>query len=353
MKKTILGLMGLAVGVVLLLFFVGGTFPRVPAFEQAPAGNGRSPVSASPDKLTPDDKGREEPKGIIHIVRAGDTLWGISRRYRVDLQELMKANGLKRDLILTGQMLRVPLPPAKSGNGPTIHKDEKVEKDGLRAYRVKPGDTLWEIARTYSVDLQALRKTNGIAGDLILAGQLIHIPEAHTSSTYNGHNGGKKSVDIHSVTHSPRSEAKLAARSRVERQTAKKDGDAVIRYTEDDLLWLAKIIEAEAENQPYRGKVAVGSVVINRIKHGSFPDTIKKVIFEKSKGGVYQFQPVANGRIYRVKPSAESYEAAKAALSGADPTGGALFFYNPRIATSKWIRTRQVVAVIGEHHFAE
>jgi spore germination cell wall hydrolase CwlJ-like protein len=125
----------------------------------------------------------------------------------------------------------------------------------------------------------------------------------------------------------------------------------IMRQKSGDHYWLAKIIEAEAQNQSFRGKVAVGSVVLNRVRSGEFPKTIKGVIFQQYRGH-YQFQPVANGRIHRVSVSKSSALAAAEALNGVDPTHGSLYFYNPKIARSKWIRTRSVKIKIGDHSFA-
>ncbi|WP_134699675.1 cell wall hydrolase [Ammoniphilus sp. YIM 78166] len=121
-------------------------------------------------------------------------------------------------------------------------------------------------------------------------------------------------------------------------------------YSEQDLVWLARIIHAEAKGEPFKGKVAVGAVVLNRVEDGEFPKSIYQVIHHKIKGK-YQFQPVANGRIHN-QPDESSKEAAKQALEGTDPTNGALFFYNPKIARSKWIATLPQKAVIGNHVFA-
>ncbi len=121
-------------------------------------------------------------------------------------------------------------------------------------------------------------------------------------------------------------------------------------YSEQDLEWLARIIHAEAKGEPFKGKVAVGAVVLNRVENDKFPKSIYQVIHHKIKGK-YQFQPVANGHIHN-QPDESSKEAAKQALQGTDPTNGALFFYNPKIARSKWIATLPQKAVIGNHVFA-
>lgn len=126
--------------------------------------------------------------------------------------------------------------------------------------------------------------------------------------------------------------------------------EAVLAYSQEDLEWLARLVHAEAEGEPLQGKIAVANVVLNRVQSKHFPDTIKQVIFQKVNGH-YQFCPVRNGSIYE-EPSPEAWEAARLALMGRRVVQEALYFYNPRLATCCWIRTRPVVKVIGNHYFA-
>ena len=117
-----------------------------------------------------------------------------------------------------------------------------------------------------------------------------------------------------------------------------------------DLYWLSRIIHAESQGEPYSGKVAVGSVILNRVKSNSFPNTVKGVIFEYYKN-IPQFSPVADGTIYN-NPSAESIKAAKEGLSGKKPVGNATYFFNPKKSEGKWIvKTKTYVTKIGEHVF--
>ena len=120
-------------------------------------------------------------------------------------------------------------------------------------------------------------------------------------------------------------------------------------YNQDEVYWLSQIIHAEAEGEPKKGLIAVGNVVLNRVSSKEFPNTIYGVIFDK-KGGV-QFEPVLNGSIYK-KPSYESIEAAKLALSGENTAGKSLFFLNPKTAQSSWIvKNRKYYSSIGNHDF--
>lgn len=229
-------------------------------------------------------------------VKYGDTLWDLSQRFGVSVEALKQTNNLKSNLIIVGQTLKIPT---------------TVDVKSKNRYTVKKGDSLWKIARRYGTSVAAIKRINGIESDVIHVGQTLDLPNQRVKAAH------------------------------VDGTTAK-----------EDVYWLAKIIEAEAEDEPYLGKVAVGSVVMNRVEHPHFPDTIQAVIFQND-GGVYQFSPVGNGRIHRVEPTAESYRAAKAALQGEDPTGGAMYFYNPQLAKSQWIFSRKVVRVIGRHNFAQ
>ncbi len=120
-------------------------------------------------------------------------------------------------------------------------------------------------------------------------------------------------------------------------------------YDSDAVYWLSRIIHAESEMEPLTGKIAVGNVILNRVKDAGFPDTIYGVIFDSRWGG--QFQPVKNGTIYNT-PSADSILAAKLCLDGANVAGSSLFFLNPAISTNFWMmQNRSHVTTIGNHQF--
>ena len=108
---------------------------------------------------------------------------------------------------------------------------------------------------------------------------------------------------------------------------------------------LARLISAEARGEPYSGQVAVGAVVLNRIKHPSFPNTLSGVIYQSGA-----FTCITDGQFNQ--PVAESaYRAARDALKGVDPSGGAIYYFNPSTATSSWIWSRPLITVIGKHRF--
>ncbi len=112
-----------------------------------------------------------------------------------------------------------------------------------------------------------------------------------------------------------------------------------------DLYLLARVISAEARGEPYTGQVAVGAVVLNRVRHSSFPNSISGVIYQSGA-----FSCLDDGQFD--EPIAESaYRAAQDALNGSDPSGGAIYYFNPATATSKWIWSRPLIVTIGKHRF--
>jgi N-acetylmuramoyl-L-alanine amidase len=175
-------------------------------------------------------------------------------------------------------------------------------------YTVKAGDSLYEIARWYQLSVDDLRQANQIWNDLIIIGQDLTIPDKKASS-------------------GPR-----------------------IPYTQEELDLLARLVEAETSGEPYLGKVAAAAVTINRVLDSRYPDTLKEVIYQVVDGS-YQYEPVLNGRI-DLPAGADSLSAALEALSGVDPTYGALGFYNPdKVSEYNWVRKWPVITKIGKHVF--
>lgn len=113
----------------------------------------------------------------------------------------------------------------------------------------------------------------------------------------------------------------------------------------NNVYLLARIISAEARGEPYSGQVAVGAVVLNRVEHPSFPKTIAGVVYQKGA-----FTAVSDGQ-FNEAIADSAYQAARAALNGWDPSGGAIYYYNPATATSDWIYSRPVITTIGKHVF--
>lgn len=118
-------------------------------------------------------------------------------------------------------------------------------------------------------------------------------------------------------------------------------------YSRSDYYLLARLISAEARGEPYVGQVAVGAVVLNRVEHPSFPNTMAGVIYQPGA-----FTCLQDGQ-FNQPVASSAYRAAQAALNGWDPSNGAIYYYNPATATSKWIWSRPVLLKIGKHVFCK
>lgn len=116
-------------------------------------------------------------------------------------------------------------------------------------------------------------------------------------------------------------------------------------FSSSDVYLLAKVIAAEARGESYTGQVAVGAVVLNRVDSSSFPDTVSGVVYQSGA-----FSAVTDSN-WSVAPDATSRKAAQDAINGWDPSGGALYYYNPSKTSNRWIRTRPVITTIGSHIF--
>ncbi len=117
-------------------------------------------------------------------------------------------------------------------------------------------------------------------------------------------------------------------------------------FSGSDVYLLAKTIHAEGRGEPYTGQVAIGAVILNRVRSKDFPNTVSGVVYQR-----HAFTAVSDGQI-NLTPNETAMRAARDAINGWDPTGGALYYYNPAVATSAWIFDRQTVTVIGKHVFA-
>ncbi len=110
---------------------------------------------------------------------------------------------------------------------------------------------------------------------------------------------------------------------------------------------LARVIHGEARGEPYTGMVAVGAVILNRVESPNFPSTIAGVVYQKGA-----FDAVADGQV-NLTPNEQSYNAARDAMNGWDPSGGAIYYFNPATATNKWIWSRPMTLTIGKHRFCK
>lgn len=225
-----------------------------------------------------------------YTVVKGDTLYKLGKLFNTTASSLIKDNDLNTTTINIGQVLNVP----------------------CETYTVHKNDTLYLISKKYDISLDSLRKANNIYTNYIYIGQILNIPIK---------------PDDTSIT----------------------DNNISNTYSAEDLDLLSRLITAEAQIESYDTKIAVGAVVLNRVKSSSFPNTISEVIYQNIDG-YYQFTPVLNGWINKPAGS-DSIKAAKEVLNGVDPTNGALFFFESNIDNT-WLLSREVSTIIDNMTFS-
>lgn len=125
------------------------------------------------------------------------------------------------------------------------------------------------------------------------------------------------------------------------------NSNSSVSTNSNDLNLLARVIYGEARGEPYTGQVAIGAVVLNRVRNSSFPNTIAGVIYQSGA-----FDAVSDGQI-NLTPNSTAKKAAQDALNGWDPTYGAIYYFNPKTATNKWIWSRPMTVTIGNHRFCK
>lgn len=231
-----------------------------------------------------------------YTVQPGDTLFLIGQKCGVDYLQLQKANGLATCDIYPGQRLVIP------GNGASIQAQAKDTNNGN--YVVQPGDTLNLISRRYGTTVARLQALNGLTETNINVGQNLKVPAQEATGQASRGNFSWRDIEL-----------------------------------------IARVITGEARGESYIGQVAVASVILNRLENSNFPNTIAGVIYQP-----LAFTCVADGQI-NLACSDSALKAARAAVDGWDPTSGALYYWNPVTATSKWIWSRQITSRIGNHVF--
>ncbi len=227
-----------------------------------------------------------------YTVQKGDSLYLIAKRHGITVSALKSANGLTGDLIYPGQRLVISGSASlASGSG----------------YTVARGDSLYLIAKRFGVSVDEIKRANGLSTNIIYPGQVLSIP-------------GTSSRVTTTVSRS---------------------------YSRSDLNLLARAVHAEARGETYEGQVAVAAVVLNRVKHPDFPNTIPGVIYQPGA-----FTAVDDGQI-NLAADETAYKAVQDALNGWDPSYGAIYYWNPATAQSKWVWSRTIIRQIGSHIFAK
>ena len=254
-----------------------------------------------------------------HTTVKGDSLYKISQNYDTTVANLMVANNFKNYDLSIGQIINIP----------------NVK------YIVQSGDTLFKISQKYNISLFSLRQANNIWTNYIYVGQVLEIPLSAAEI---------KEEPITPIVKEPEIvKEPVIEKPVVEETVVEQPKESSQNYTAEELDLLARLIMAETESQPYEAKVAVGSVVMNRVKSGLFAPTISGVI-NQNINGYYQFTPVENGWI-NSPANEDSIKAAKEALSGVDTTNGALFYYDDS-TTNQWILSKPIAVQYGRMIYA-
>ncbi|WP_096200709.1 LysM peptidoglycan-binding domain-containing protein [Bacillus sp. FJAT-45350] len=283
-----------------------------------------------------------------YIVSSGDTLWILANRFGTSVEHLRSINNLTGDTLYVGQSLRI--------QGDTQRTTS--------SYRVRQGDTLFLIANRHGTTVANIKRMNNLTSDMIHVGQVLQLsPQQRTGTTHSqtshyrvvaGDTLSQIANKYGTTVNALMSANNLSSSNILIGQTLLIPGTAQRTATgisEEEVEWLAKMIHAEARGESLRGQIAVGAVILNRMNHRDFPNTIRGVIFEKSHDH-YQFSPAGSGIIHSSVPDRNNREAARRALNGEDPTNGSLYFYNPAKTNDQWVRSRTVSVVIENHVFA-
>lgn len=235
-----------------------------------------------------------------YTVTNGDTVYKIAQEHNITMDAIINANGLTDggELIYPNMVLLL---------------DSNAKNNDNYNYTVKSGDSIFKIAQSYGITTTELKTANNLTADRIYCGQLLYVP------------GTAETVPV-----------------------MKEENVNESALTEAEIYMIAKMIYGEARGECYQGQVAVGAVIMNRLYSPDFPDTVYEVLFQDS-----QFSAIDDGQYY-LTPDDSAISAAYEAVNGADPTGGALFYWNPvKAPNNAFLNAKPIIATIGNHVFAK
>jgi len=272
------------------------------------------------------DNALENPiNGTVKIVvQRGETLWGLAQSHHTTVDEIVKLNKVKSpDNIREGESLWVLNRVMEEKPGKI---EEKIEDIIVSDNTVNPS---WWLNALHRRIVQLQEPT-------ILTYEIFVNQETPDPPLINTLPDDIDAVQKLTVLKT----ASIGAKSQI---VSRSLGRLV---SKEDVELLTRVIHGEARGENLEGQVAVGAVVLNRLKDPRFPKTIRAVVYQSGA-----FTAVDDKQI-QLDPDDQSYKAAEAALAGQDPTNGALFYFNPRLATDSWIKSRPVIKRIGNHTFS-
>lgn len=254
------------------------------------------------------------------VIQRGETIWGLAQSHNTTVDEIIKLNKVKSpDKIREGESLWVP-------NKVVEEKPKEIEDIIVSDNTVNPA---WWVNALHIRIVQLPEST-------ILTYEIFVNQETPDPPIINPLPDDIDAVQKQTVLKT----ASIGAESQI---LSRNLGRLV---SKEDVEILTRVIHGEARGENFEGQVAVGAVVLNRLKDPRFPKTIRAVVYQSGA-----FTAVDDKQI-QLDPNDQSHKAAEAALSGQDPTKGALFYFNPRLATDNWIKSRSVVKRIGNHTFS-
>ena len=230
-----------------------------------------------------------------------------------------------------------------------------VSASELRYHNVVKGESCYTIAVNYGVPLSAVLNANGLtAGDLIYPGQTVAV-DANAKDAPNANYTVKRGDTLYAIasarsistTQLKQMNGLTADRIYAGQKLKVPQTTAGTGLSENEIYLMAKMIHAEARGESAKGQTAVGAVIMNRIKSDLFPNTLSGVLYQKN-----QFTAVNDGQFHSLEPAETAYAAAREAANGVDPTGGALYYWNPQKTNNAWLNAKPILAVIGNHVFA-
>lgn len=251
---------------------------------------------------------------LTHVVHKGETLWQISRRYRITVASLAQVNQISsKSHLLVGQHLVIPGQSDSESATPVVIQQAARQT----VHTVRAGENLWRIALHYDTTVAAIVAENSITNSsIITVGQRLVI-------TTRG--AGTAPIPV-------------ALASRAGRN-----------FSAAELDLFARIVHAEAAGESFEGQVAVAASILNRVDSPLYPNTLTAVIFQVV-AGFYQYSPVLDGRI-NLPANDSARRAVQEAINGRDPSLGATGSFNPAKTLNQWVRRQVVSVVIGNHVF--
>ena len=271
------------------------------------------------------------------VVQRGESLWVLAQNYHTTVDEIVKLNKVKSpDNIREGESLWVP-------NRVPEEKPAKIEATVVPNYTINPSPSWWVNAlriRFLQVVPISPRTSNPLLQEAKIPTYEIFVnpetPETPETPLIN--------TPLEDLDALKKLAVLKPASIGTESQTLSRSLGRLV--SKEDVELLTRVIHGEARGENFEGQVAVGAVVLNRLKDPRFPKTIRAVVYQEGA-----FTAVNDKQIH-LDPNDQAYKAAEAALAGQDPTNGALFYFNPSIATDRWITTRPVIKRIGNHTFS-